>query len=297
MGTWDGLNERKNNMQNTEQERIKAIRCELYNDHFQNYKRYQIPKAQLVIADIPYNIGKNAYGSNPMWYKNRDNKNGESKYANSTFFDTDESFNIAEYMHFCNSMLIKEPKEKGKAPAMIVFCSFEQMQMVIEYGKKHGFMNSYPLIFIKNYSPQVLKANMRILGATEYAIVLYRDKLPKFNNNGKMVYNWMNWERENTVEKIHPTQKPIAVLKNLIRLFTDKGDTVIDPVAGSATTLRAAFELGRNAYGFEIKKEFCKLAREKILNSFSQEMFCETDTLLNNDIESESEKLFDVSCE
>ena len=36
----------------------------LFNDHFQNYKGYQIPKAQLVIADIPYNVGINAYGSN-----------------------------------------------------------------------------------------------------------------------------------------------------------------------------------------------------------------------------------------
>lgn len=42
---------------------------EIFNDHFQNYKVYGIPKAQLVIADIPYNVGKNAYGSNPMWYK------------------------------------------------------------------------------------------------------------------------------------------------------------------------------------------------------------------------------------
>ena len=40
---------------------------ELFNDHFQNYKTYGIPKAQLIIADIPYNIGKNAYGSNPSW--------------------------------------------------------------------------------------------------------------------------------------------------------------------------------------------------------------------------------------
>lgn len=37
----------------------------LYNDHFQNYKRHNIPKAQLIIADIPYNVGKDAYGSNP----------------------------------------------------------------------------------------------------------------------------------------------------------------------------------------------------------------------------------------
>ena len=48
--------------------RERPVRIELYNDHFQNYKRYQIPKAQLVIADIPYNVGKNAYGSNPTWY-------------------------------------------------------------------------------------------------------------------------------------------------------------------------------------------------------------------------------------
>lgn len=41
------------------------IRHEIFNDHFQNYKRHAIPKAQLVIADIPYNVGKNAYGSNP----------------------------------------------------------------------------------------------------------------------------------------------------------------------------------------------------------------------------------------
>jgi len=42
---------------------------ELYHDHFQNYKRYNIPKAQLIIADIPYNIGVNAYASSPQWYK------------------------------------------------------------------------------------------------------------------------------------------------------------------------------------------------------------------------------------
>ena len=55
------------------------IKVELYHDNFQNFKRYNIPKAQLVIADIPYNIGADAYGSNPMWYNGGDNKNGESK--------------------------------------------------------------------------------------------------------------------------------------------------------------------------------------------------------------------------
>ncbi|NLD33074.1 MAG: site-specific DNA-methyltransferase, partial [Trichococcus flocculiformis] len=67
--------------------------------------------------------------------------------------------------------------------------------------------------------------------------------------------------------KVHPTQKPIPLLKRLISIFTDVGDVVIDPVAGSGSTLRAAAELGRNAYGFEIKKDFFKLANEKMLSS------------------------------
>ena len=60
------------------------MKCELYHDNFQNFKRYNIPKAQLVIADIPY--------------------------AKQSFFHTDGTFKIAEYMHFCNRMLRKEPK-------------------------------------------------------------------------------------------------------------------------------------------------------------------------------------------
>ena len=87
----------------------------LINDHYQNFKRYGLHKAQLIIADIPYNVGKNAFGSNPSWYVDGDNKNGESDLANTEFFDTDKNFKPAEFMHFCSKMLKKEPKEKGQA--------------------------------------------------------------------------------------------------------------------------------------------------------------------------------------
>lgn len=244
------------------------IECALYHDNFQNYKRYNIPKSQLVIADIPYNLGNNAYASNPMWYIDGDNKNGESKKAGKSFFNTDNNFRIAEYMHFCSRLLKPEPKERGQSPAMIVFCAFDQDQMVIEYGKRYGFKNHYPIFFVKNYSAQVLKANMKIVGATEHAIVLYREKLPKFRNNGKMVFDWFEWRRDSSKEypKIHPTQKPVCVLKRLIEIFTDPGDIVIDPVAGSGATLRAAYELGRSSYGFEVDKNFYNSAINKMLN-------------------------------
>ena len=243
-------------------------RYELFNDHFENAKRYQIPRAQLIIADIPYNLGNNAYASDPRWYKEGNNKNGESKLAGKSFFETDNDFKINNFFDFCARLLKKEPKEKGQAGAMIVFCAFEQMPVLAEYGKKYGFEHSFPLFFCKNYSAQVLKANMRIVGATEYALVLYRDKLPKFRNEGKMIFNWFEWKRDSTKEypKIHPTQKPISVLKRLIEIFTDEGDVVIDPCAGSGSTLRAAYKLGRNSYGFEVNTKFYKEATEKMLD-------------------------------
>ena len=229
---------------------------ELYRDHFQNYKKYAIPKAQLIIADIPYNVGNNAYASSPQWYKDGDNKNGESNLANSNFFDTDKDFKVPEFMHFVSTMLKKEPKEVGQAGCMIVFCEFEQQFMLIEQAKQYGFNHYINLVFRKNYSPQVLKANMKIVGNCEYAVLLYREKLPKFNNNGKMVFNCMDYVRDTETPKIHPTQKSRQILKTLIQIFTDIGDVVIDPCAGSGVALLAAEQLGRRAYGFEIKKEF-----------------------------------------
>ena len=267
------------------EEMKKKLKCEIYRDNMQNYKKYAIPPAQLIIADVPYNVGNNFYGSNPMWYKGGDNKNGESKYAGKSAFNSDFNFNLYEYFHFCSKMLKKDDKKQvnrgrsSNSPCMIVFCSFEQMPILIDAEKKHGFIHYIPLVFIKNYSPQVLKANMRVVGATEYALVLYRDKLPKFRNGvqtdengktirgtGRMIFNWFEWERDGKeIPKIHPAQKPVTVLKQLIEIFTDEGDVVIDPCCGSGSTLRAARELKRSAFGFEIDKNFYTRAKNEML--------------------------------
>lgn len=253
-----------------------TIKMELYNDNFQNFKQYNIPKAQLVIADIPYNVGNNFYGSNPEWYIDGDNSNGESDKAGKAAFNTDYNFNIVEYFHFCNKLLKPEPTEKqiqrgrsSNAPCMIIFCAFEQLNFVIETASKYGFKHYIPLVFVKNTSPQVLKANMRICGATEYALVLYRGKLPKFRNNGQMIKNWFTWEADDRtrIPKVHPTQKPIKVLERLIEIFTDEGDVVIDPVAGSGSTLMAARNLGRHSYGFEVSKPQYIKTMKNILHS------------------------------
>ena len=101
--------------------------------------------------------------------------------------------------------------------------------------------------------------------------MLYRGKLPKFRNadeDGKthMIFNWFEWRRDGReYPKIHPSQKPVSVLKRLIGIFTDPGDVVIDPCAGSGSTLRAAREMGRDAYGFEVSRDFYQKAKQEML--------------------------------
>ena len=274
-----------------QQKQQRQTKCELFNDHFQNFKVYGIPHAQLIIADPPYNLGVNAYASNPVWYNGGDNKNGESDKAGKEFFDTDKDFRPAEFMHFCSQMLVKEPKQgmsdedverigesgkiKSKAPCMVLFCAFEQLHYYIELGERYGFKHYIPLVFRKNFSAQVLKANMKIVGNCEYGLVLYKDKLPKFNNDGRMVFNCFDFVRDanDVYPKLHPTQKPINLLQRLIEIFTDKGDVVIDPCAGSASTLYAAKSLQRNVFGFEIKKEFYNKAKQALDSGVQAKLF------------------------
>lgn len=249
------------------------MKIELFNDSFQNYKSYQIPKAQLILTDVPYVLGKNAYASNPAWYVDGDNRNGESDKAGKQFFSSDSEFRPAEFMHFCSKMLIKEPKQTGKSPCMVLFCEFEQQFKFIELGKKYGLNHYINLVFRKDFSAQVLKANMKIVGNCEYGLVLYRNRLPKFNNDGRMIFNCFDWARDKDTPKVHPTQKPVPLLERLIGIFTDKGDVVIDPCAGSGTTLLAAANMGRDAYGFEVNKEFYKGAKNKVLRRIQTNLF------------------------
>ena len=260
--------------------RMMNNRIGLFNSSYQDFKRYGIPKAQLILTDIPYSLGTKAYGSNPTWYIGGDNKNGESDKAGETFFVTDENFKPAEFMHFAAQMLKPEPKEKvgggrteTSAPCMIVFCEFMQQFYLIELAKRYGFNHYINLVFRKNYSAQVLKANMKVVGNCEYGLVLYRDKLPKFRNNGQMDFNCMDWVRDLGMPRIHETQKPIPLLERLIELFTDPDDVVIDPCAGSGSTLIAAANLGRKAYGLEISKRFYIDACDAIRHNIHPNLF------------------------
>ena len=62
----------------------------------------------------------------------------------------------------------------------------------------------------------------------------------------------------------HPTAKPLAMVRDWVRLFTNPGDTVLDPFAGSGTTLRAAVDEGRKAIGVELEERYCEVIAKRL---------------------------------
>jgi len=67
-------------------------------------------------------------------------------------------------------------------------------------------------------------------------------------------------------KSLHPTQKPVALFEYLIKTYTSAGDTVLDNTIGSGTTAAAAINIGRNFIGIEINENYCKIAKERIMN-------------------------------
>lgn len=66
------------------------------------------------------------------------------------------------------------------------------------------------------------------------------------------------------VAGLHPTGKPEPLLLDWVQMFTDPGETILDPFAGSGTTLVAAKRLGRKVIGIELNEAYCEVAAKRL---------------------------------
>jgi len=160
-------------------------------------------------------------------------------------------------------------------PNWCVFCGKTQLVSLITAA---GTRN-WSLVTWNKPNPTPL-TNSNYLPDTEYIVHAYQP--------GRLFGGYRDKSRfiVHPVEKNefhHPTVKPLAVMSKMVRLGTRPGETVVDPFAGTGTTLVAAKMLGRMAVGVEKEERFCEIAAKRLAQEFfpmTDEPLIETEPML-----------------
>ena len=132
-----------------------------------------------------------------------------------------------------------------------IFTSGEHIEEIGREAKKAGFKYQNLLMWVKNNKTP----NNWYMKQAEFILMLRKGPAKPVNNRG--ISTVLNFK--NVTNKIHPTQKPIKLLKLLIEQSTNPGDIVFDPFAGSFSTMKAAQECGRNSYSIEMEEKYVLL--------------------------------------
>ena len=168
---------------------------------------------------------------------------------------------------------------------------FGSQPFTTELNHSNLKMFRYEWIWIKNNSTGFQLANKRPLKKHEIISVFYR-KQPTYNPQGLQVYGKINrrkstsdnWSEMNNneyiqrftnyptqilefgydKEKLHPTQKPVALLEYLIKTYTNEDDIILDNCMGSGSTGVACVNTGREFIGIELDENYYNIAKNRI---------------------------------
>ena len=172
--------------------------------------------------------------------------------------------------------------------AILLFGS-QPFTTILNYSNISNYR--YEWVWIKNNSTGFQLANKRPLKKHELISVFYK-KQPTYNPQGLIEYNktnkrgsmgenwsemnsnnyiqrWTNYptqilEYKYDKQKLHPTQKPVALLEYLIKTYTNEGEIVLDNTMGSGSTGVACVNTNRKFIGIELDKKYFEIAKERI---------------------------------
>ncbi len=210
----------------------------------------------LLLTDPPYGIS-NPYACETQ-IPRRLRKNGaDFIMPRGCFGSWDYDFRPEEWTG------IVLPKVKGWA---IIFCAQARIGEYSDILERHGFVAVGTMVWRKT-NPVPFNHRFKPINAWEALVI---GKRPGTRFHGRVVHNVFTCKSPSPQERIHPTQKPLQLIKRFLTLFSDEGDLVLDPFAGSATTVLAAASMGRKIIAYEKDAEFYNLACSRVRKEFGK---------------------------
>lgn len=106
--------------------------------------------------------------------------------------------------------------------------------------------------------------------ANEFIVWAWRGK-HTFNYLGhSQMYTWQMYQAPKTIERVHPNQKPVPLLKKLVTVSSNPGDIVLDPFCGSGSTGVACIKSGRNFVGIEKDEHYFEIGKKRLADAAAQ---------------------------
>lgn len=144
--------------------------------------------------------------------------------------------------------------------SLVCFTRWDVQQTFIDAMKLAGFRVKSEVIWDKVFHG---------MGDTKAAFAPSRENIifavkGKFEFPGHRPKDLITFQKLNSSQMVHPTEKPVGLLANLVTSVTKPGDLILDPFAGSGTTLVAAKKSGRRFIGVELDDNYYRIARRRI---------------------------------
>lgn len=198
----------------------------------------------LIIADPPYVISKKS-----QFHTLKDRKKPRT---GTDFGDWDKDFDNKLWLKWSYKVL----RDGG---SLIVFNDFKKISEIINIAEKMGYIYKDTLIWLKT-NPMPRNRERRYVPSTEVMVWFVKPRKKWTFNRQNSIYEQgvfkFSSESGGGYTRIHPTQKPVKLIEELIKIHSNEGDTILDPFMGSGTTAIAALCTKRKYIGFEINKNY-----------------------------------------
>lgn len=146
------------------------------------------------------------------------------------------------------------------AGCLMCFCRWDVQEAFKQAIEWAGFKVESQIIWDKKVHGM---GDLKKQFAPQHDVIWFATK-GDFAFPGKRPQTIVGTPRVNPDSLIHPNEKPLELMKYLITSVTKKGDVVVDPFAGSGSTLLAAEQLGRDCIGIEISPDYCQIIHHRM---------------------------------
>lgn len=216
-------------------------------------------KVNHIITDPPYNISQ-------------DNNFSTMKSANRQgvdFGNWDKNYDVTEWLNYAYPLLDKDG-------SMVIFCSYRYITTIIDKIETLGGVVKDVMVWQKT-NPMPRNRDRRYVQDMEFMIWAVKSNKSKwtFNRSDDMPYVRGFFQTPTLLGKErtkHPTQKPLTLMKEIVKIHTNEDDLILDPFMGSGSTGVASIALGRNFIGVEKEQEYYSIAIDR-LNEIKNEPF------------------------